>query len=206
MTRLSISLRPPCARAAREFWPVQKIRFYKIANIYRCGHLFRDRYLDVFHDGTWSVQPRPAEQGWSIRAFSCEVSDASEYIIGLATGSIVLLVGSSALHGQSGRLPWFYASPLLLLAFCVIYGVAFMVWLIYNYEERQHGNPHTRFAYAFSLTLGFFSRLLLRRIRLACNPCCGIAHDGNAQIQSWRSSRGETVRREDCGGGGQSRS
>ena len=36
----------------------------------------------------------------------------SEFIIGLATGSIVLLVGSSALHGQGGRLPWFYCSPL----------------------------------------------------------------------------------------------
>jgi hypothetical protein len=34
----------------------------------------------------------------------------AEFMIGLATGSIVLLVGSSALHGQGGRLPWFYAS------------------------------------------------------------------------------------------------
>lgn len=41
---------------------------------------------------------------------------ASEFIIGLATGSIVLLVGSSALHAQGGHLPWFYASPLLMLA------------------------------------------------------------------------------------------
>jgi len=80
---------------------------------------------------------------------------AAEYIIGLATGSIVLLIGSSALHGQGGRLPWFYASPLLLLALCVVYGIAFMVWLIYNYEEHQHGNPHTRIAYTISLTLGF---------------------------------------------------
>jgi hypothetical protein len=80
-----------------------------------------------------------------------------EFVIGLATGSIVLLVGSSALHGQSGRLPWFYASPLLLLALCVVYGIAFIAWLIYNYEEYQHGNPHTRRGYALSLTLGFSS-------------------------------------------------
>lgn len=79
----------------------------------------------------------------------------AEFIIGLATGSIVLLVGSSALHGQGGRLPWFYASPLLLLVMCVVYGIAFMVWLIYDYEDYQHGNPHTRRAYALSLTLGF---------------------------------------------------
>jgi len=90
----------------------------------------------------------------------------AEYVIGLATGSIILLVGSSALHGQGGHLPWFYASPLLLLAFCVIYGVGFMVWLIYNYEEHQHGNPHTRFAYSLSLSLGFSS--------LACF-CVGFA-------------------------------
>ena len=81
----------------------------------------------------------------------------SEYVIGLATGSIVLLVGSSALHGQGGRLPWFYASPLLLLAWCVVYGVGFMVALILNYEEYQHGNPHTRLTYSVNETLGFSS-------------------------------------------------
>ena len=81
----------------------------------------------------------------------------AEYVIGLATGSIVLLVGSSAFHARGGRLPWFYASPLLLLALCVVYGIGFMVWLILNYEEYQHGNPHTRGAYALSQTLGFAS-------------------------------------------------
>ena len=78
-----------------------------------------------------------------------------EFVVGLATGSIVLLVGSSALHGQNGHLPWFYASPLLLLALSVAYGVAFTAWLIYSYEEYQHGNQHTRPVYAFSVTLGF---------------------------------------------------
>lgn len=84
---------------------------------------------------------------------------ATEFIIGLATGSIVLLVGSSALHGQGGRLPWFYASPLLLLAWCVVYGIAFMIWLILHYEGHQHGDPHTKFAYSVSETLGFSSLL-----------------------------------------------
>ena len=80
----------------------------------------------------------------------------AEYVVGLATGSIVLLVGSSAFHNQSGgRLPWFYASPLIVLAFCVIYGVGFMTWLIFNYEEHHHGNPHSRIAYSLSLALGF---------------------------------------------------
>jgi hypothetical protein len=82
---------------------------------------------------------------------------ASEFIIGLATGSIVLLVGSSALHAQGGRLPWFYASPLLLLGWSVILGVAFIVWLIFSYEEFQHGNKHTKLVYSISEALGFSS-------------------------------------------------
>lgn len=81
---------------------------------------------------------------------------AAEFFIGLATASIVLLVGSSAFNGH-GRLPWFYASPLLLLAMCVLYGVVFMVWLIFSYEDYQHGNPHTARNYAVSETLGFSS-------------------------------------------------
>ena len=84
---------------------------------------------------------------------------AAEFIVGLATGSIVLLVGSSALHAQGGRLPWFYASPLLMLAWSVILGVAFIVWLILRYETYQHGNPHTKLAYSISETLGFSSLL-----------------------------------------------
>jgi hypothetical protein len=82
---------------------------------------------------------------------------AAEFVIGLATGSIVLLVGSSALHAQGGRLPWFYASPLLVLGWCVVFGVGFIVWLIHSYEEYQHGNPHTKLIYTISETLGFGS-------------------------------------------------
>lgn len=77
-----------------------------------------------------------------------------EFVVGLAAGSIVLLVGSSALH-KSGTLPWFYASPLYLLGWSVLYGSGFMVWLLYHYEEYRHGAEHTRFAYTSALTLGF---------------------------------------------------
>jgi hypothetical protein len=84
----------------------------------------------------------------------------AEFIIGLATGSIVLLVGSSVLHGKDGRSPWFYASPLLVLAASVLTGILFMVSLILSYEDVQHGNPHTAGAYAFIETLGFSSLLL----------------------------------------------
>jgi hypothetical protein len=79
----------------------------------------------------------------------------AEFIIGLDTGSIILIVGSSALHGQSGHLPWVYASPLILLACSVIYGVGFMTCLILNDENARHGNEHTATRYALSETFGF---------------------------------------------------
>jgi len=104
-------------------------------------------------DGPFNLDPQG--KAGAFEPFLVKYLRVAEFIIGLATGSIVLLVGSSALHGQGGRLPWFYASPLLLLALCVVYGIAFMVWLPFNYEEYQHGNPHTRLGYTLSLTLGF---------------------------------------------------
>lgn len=79
---------------------------------------------------------------------------AVEYLLGLATGSIVLLVGSSAIHAN-GTLPWVFASPLIVLGFCVVYGVLFMVLLIFNYEEFQHHQNYTRSRYVRSQGLGF---------------------------------------------------
>ena len=81
-------------------------------------------------------------------------SRAGEYVVGIATGSIVLLVGAG-LH-SSGHLPWRYVSPLVLLTFCVIYGVLFMVMLAYN-EIFLHGNEYTRFRYVRNQSLGFSS-------------------------------------------------
>jgi hypothetical protein len=52
----------------------------------------------------------------------------------LIAWGIVTGIRSSALH-PNGRLPWVFASPLIVLAFCVVYGVVFMVLMIYNYEE-----------------------------------------------------------------------
>ena len=78
-----------------------------------------------------------------------------EFVIGIATGSIVLIVGSSALHGKVGQLPWFYASPLILIAASVIYGTSFMAYQILTYEDVLHGNKHTAKQYALNQTLGF---------------------------------------------------
>jgi hypothetical protein len=79
---------------------------------------------------------------------------AVEYLLGLATGTIVLLVGSAALH-PNGKLPWVFASPLIVLAFCVVYGILFMALMIYNYEEFLHHNNYTRARYVRSQALGF---------------------------------------------------
>lgn len=65
----------------------------------------------------------------------------AEFMIGAASGSIVLVVGSSALHGNGGRLAWFYASPLLLIAASVVYGIGFMACQILTFEDVLHGNP-----------------------------------------------------------------
>lgn len=83
----------------------------------------------------------------------------AEFMIGAASGSIVLIVGSSALHGQGGRLAWFYASPLILIAASVVYGISFMACQILTYEEVSHGNPHTANQYALNETLGFSALL-----------------------------------------------
>jgi hypothetical protein len=105
--------------------------------------------------GTYNLDPRGVPGAFE--PLLVKYIRAAEFIIGLATGSIVLLVGSSALHAQGGRLPWFYASPLLLLGWSVILGVAFIVWLIHSYEEYQHENPHTKLTYTISEALGFSS-------------------------------------------------
>jgi hypothetical protein len=63
-------------------------------------------------------------------------------------------VGSSGLL-SSGRLPWFYASALVLLALCVLCGVLFMVLLEYHSEVFLHGNAYTRFQYIRNQALGF---------------------------------------------------
>jgi hypothetical protein len=95
----------------------------------------------------------------------------AEFIIGIDTGSIVLIVGSSALHGQAGHLPWVYASPLLLLGCSVIYGVIFMACLIMNDENVRHGkSSHSGQVRAQRDLWIRLSRLFLRRVHLSGRP------------------------------------
>lgn len=107
-------------------------------------------------EGPFNLDP---QDKWNaFEPFLSKYLRLEEFIVGLATGSIVLLVGSSSLRGQSLTLPWYYASPLYVLCWSVLWGILFMVWLTYHYEDYQHGEiKHTRKAYALSLSLGFSS-------------------------------------------------
>ena len=83
----------------------------------------------------------------------------AEFTIGLASGSIVLLVGSSVFRGNGGRLPWFFASPLIVLGASVLFAVGFMIWIQFWYEQFQYGLEYRRFAYCITKILGFSSAI-----------------------------------------------
>lgn len=83
--------------------------------------------------------------------------DIAKFVIGLASGSIVLLVGSAAFH-SSGRLPVSFAAPLFLLAGSIIYGIIFMAFVTLEYEAYRHSqqrDTYTRFRYTKNQAFGF---------------------------------------------------
>jgi hypothetical protein len=83
--------------------------------------------------------------------------DIAKFALGIASGSIVLLVGFAGLHPEMG-LPTSFASPLFLLAFCILYGVLFMALLMYDYEDYRHRvgpSTYNRFKYSRNTALGF---------------------------------------------------
>lgn len=82
---------------------------------------------------------------------------AAETLIGLASGSVVLLAGSSILKGGA-RLPWFFASPLLLLGLSVVFAVFFIALLTFFYEGYLNfPKSYTRVKYSLIQALGFSS-------------------------------------------------
>ena len=83
--------------------------------------------------------------------------DIAKFIIGLASGGIVLIVGSSAL-ASSKRLPPVYACPLFILAMSVFFGIIFMPLLVLNYEAFKHKtSPYARWQYIRNRALGYSS-------------------------------------------------
>src|ERR1700683_3318146 len=86
--------------------------------------------------------------------------DITKFVLGLAAGSIVLLVGSLNLTHSSAndRSLKSFASPLFLVAMSIIYGVLFMILLAMNYEYHLHhpNDPlsYTRFQHTRNQSLG----------------------------------------------------
>ena len=85
--------------------------------------------------------------------------DITKFVLGLAAGSIVLLVGSLNFNQSNARSLKGFASPLFLVAMSIIYGVLFMILLVFNYEYHLHhpNDPrsYSRFAYTRNQSLGF---------------------------------------------------
>jgi hypothetical protein len=80
--------------------------------------------------------------------------DVTKFILGLAAGGIVLIVGSFSLkHGCRPNVP--FASPLFLLAMSILYGLLFMPLLVLNYESFKHGVEHTRLRYIRNRVLAY---------------------------------------------------
>jgi len=83
--------------------------------------------------------------------------DIMKFILGLASGSIVLLIGFSSFR-KSGLLPASFAPPLFLLTASILYGILLMVLLAINYESYCHKTkPYTKFMYTRNLALGYSS-------------------------------------------------
>jgi hypothetical protein len=102
---------------------------------------------------TFNFEP-PGEKG-AFEKLLANYLDIAKVVIGLASGSIVLLVGSASFH-SSGRLPASFASPLSLLALCILYAIFFMVFEIMNYEDYRHSTRrYSRFKYSRNIALGF---------------------------------------------------
>ena len=103
--------------------------------------------------------------------------DIAKFVLGIASGSIVLLVGSTAFH-SGGRLPSSFASPLFLLALSILYGVFFMVLMMIGYEAYRHKTkPYTRFKYSRNLALGFSCLLCF-----LCRLCVADRHRNRTDI------------------------
>jgi hypothetical protein len=95
----------------------------------------------------------------SFEPYMAKYLKMAEILIGLASGSIVLLVGSLSIRGQSGSLSPDYASSLFLFVFTVLYGLIYSVWIVRRYEDSQHDGGLTRNSYALCETLGFSALL-----------------------------------------------
>ena len=90
--------------------------------------------------------------------------DIAKTVLGLAAGSIVLLVGAMNFSPAGGRRSLTaFASPLFLVAMSIIYGVLFMILLVTSYEHHLHHpnqpDAYTVLRYSRNQSLGFSALL-----------------------------------------------
>jgi hypothetical protein len=79
----------------------------------------------------------------------------TEFIVGLATGSIVLLAGTSIFHAD-GRLPQLYGPALVLLAMSIVWLVLFISCTTFFYEDwKHHPEIYKHWRYRLIVTFGF---------------------------------------------------
>jgi hypothetical protein len=82
--------------------------------------------------------------------------DIAKFVIGLTSGSIVLLVGSATFHAEGLLSPASIASPLFLLALSTVSGIFFMVFTTISYESSRHtGKHYPRGTYSINLAFGY---------------------------------------------------
>ncbi len=82
--------------------------------------------------------------------------DITKSVLGLAAGSIVLLVGAMNFNQSSTRTLKSFASPLFMVAMSIIYGVLFMILLGLSYEHHlNQPGSYTVFQYTRNQSLGF---------------------------------------------------
>ena len=101
----------------------------------------------------------PGEKG-SFAPLLASYLDLAKFVLGLASGTIVLLVGSATFReGGARNLLASFASPLFLLALSILYGVLFRALIIFDYEGYRHKTQlYTRLKYSRNLALGCASR------------------------------------------------
>ncbi|HYL65230.1 MAG TPA: hypothetical protein VE077_21655 [Candidatus Methylomirabilis sp.] len=102
--------------------------------------------------GAYTFEPRGPG---SFEPTLVRYSRLTEFIVGLATGSIVLLAGTS-MYRSNGRLPQLYGSPLTLLAMSVVWLVLFISCTTFFYEDwLHHPQNQTHRRYRLSVAFGF---------------------------------------------------
>lgn len=81
--------------------------------------------------------------------------DIVKFIIGLGSGSIVLLIGTSSLR-ENSNFPSTFSTPLYIISMSILYGVLFMVFITTNYESYRHNtSQYLRYQYIRNLSLGY---------------------------------------------------